>query len=66
MGFPDNVKTLRKQSGMSQTEVAQKLGIPQTTFSDLERGKYEPTISVAKRIAELFRVKLDWLIAERK
>lgn len=59
--FSRKVKELRNKSKLSQQELAKQVQIPQTTLSDLENGKYEPTLSVAKRMAVYFDVSLDWL-----
>lgn len=59
--FSSKVKDLRNKSKLSQQELAKQVQIPQTTLSDLENGKYEPTLSVAKRMAVYFDVSLDWL-----
>lgn len=40
------IKTLRKKSGMTMVEVANKSGIPQSAISLIERGK-KPNVSVA-------------------
>ncbi len=52
MEFGENFKRLRKQSGLSQLQVAQKLKIHQSNVSDWEndisRPEYEKLIELAK------------------
>jgi putative transcriptional regulator len=50
------LKFIRKGKGWSQQSVAQKLGISQTFYSMIERGERNPTLSLAKQIANLFGV----------
>lgn len=38
MAFSDNLRKARKKKGLSQKEVAEKLGIDQTTYSTYETG----------------------------
>jgi transcriptional regulator with XRE-family HTH domain len=44
------------QSGRSQFEVAQQLGISETRLSRLVRGRLPPSDDEAKRIARILRV----------
>lgn len=48
-----NIKQTRKQLGITQEEMAKKLGISRPTYIQIETGKKEPTISQARVIAEL-------------
>jgi transcriptional regulator with XRE-family HTH domain len=47
-----NLQALRKESGLSQEEVAHRAAIHQTYLSGVERGKRNPSIMVLQRIAE--------------
>lgn len=47
-----NLQALRKDSGLSQEEVAHRAAIHQTYLSGVERGKRNPSIMVLQRIAE--------------
>jgi len=44
------IKKARKELGLSQVELAKKLGFSQNTISDWEKGKYEPKIIVIQAI----------------
>ena len=50
---PKNLKTLRQQKGLTQSEVAQKVGITETGYQNYERGRREPKISIALKIARV-------------
>lgn len=65
MEFGENFKKLRQEMGLSQSDVAKKLGIHQSNVSDWEndvsRPEYEKLIQLAKiyrcSIAELLGVE---------
>ena len=42
-----NLKHLRVQKKLSQSELAEKLGIARTTLGDYERGKTEPSLELS-------------------
>lgn len=52
----------RKQSGMSQEAVAEKLGVSRQTVSKWETNETLPDIRQAKRLAMLYGLTLDELI----
>jgi putative transcriptional regulator len=51
--------TIRKQSGMTQEELAQKVGISRTYLTNLESGRYTPSLEVAKNLSAIFNVSID-------
>lgn len=53
------VKELRKQSGYTQEELAIILGVSRQTIISIEKGGYEPTLSLAFKIAEVFHLRVD-------
>lgn len=61
MGFPEKLKSLRREQNISQKTLAQKLGFNYTTISNYESGRNEPNISTLIRIADIFDVSLDEL-----
>lgn len=48
--------TLRKAAGLSQIDVAKKLGIPTNLYAKIERGETTGKVRVWFRIKELFDV----------
>ncbi len=46
---------------LSQTELANKLGMPQTTYSNYENGKSKPNIDILIKFADFYGVSLDYL-----
>lgn len=54
---------LRKKSKLTQMELAQKLKVKQNTISNWENGKAKPDIIMTTKIAEVFGVSTDEVIA---
>lgn len=52
----------RKKCGLSQEEVAEKLGVSRQTISKWETNETLPDIRQSKRLAALYRLSLDELI----
>lgn len=60
-----NIRFLRLQNHLTQTELANKLGVKQTTISECERGTREPkTIWLLNTICEQFEVGFDEILKE--
>lgn len=57
-----NFKTYRKQSGMTQEEVAKALGIPKKTYQNYEYEVREPDSDILCSLADLYDVSLDELV----
>jgi ribosome-binding protein aMBF1 (putative translation factor) len=49
----------RLKANLSQSQLAEKLGIRQNMISDYERGKRRLSPSMAKRIAKILHIKVD-------
>lgn len=59
-----NIIQLRQASGMTQTQLAEKINYSDKAVSKWERGESMPDISVLKELADMFGVTLDWLVTE--
>ncbi len=53
------IKTLRTQRGVSQSVVAEKLGLSRQSYMAIERGKRELTLGEFQKISEFFAVTLE-------
>jgi transcriptional regulator with XRE-family HTH domain len=53
-----NIRELRKERKMSQTELAQRAGVALMTISRLERGEHDPHVRTLSRIARGLGVPL--------
>lgn len=58
----ERLKEARDNAKLSQAEVAKQCGISQPAYFDIEHGDRSPSLAVAKRLAKLFDVSLDWLV----
>lgn len=63
MPFGEKLASLRKQSGMTQQQLAEKLFVSRTAVSKWESDKGFPSIDSLKNIAELFGVSVDSLLS---
>lgn len=52
----NKIRKLRKNSGLNQDELAEKLGIATNTLSNIERGKAFMTSATLEKIANIFCV----------
>lgn len=59
------LRELRIKSGLTQNEIASKLGVSGQTILNWENGIYEPKINQLIELANLFDVSIDYLV-ERK
>ncbi|WP_113924410.1 XRE family transcriptional regulator [Cognataquiflexum aquatile] len=57
-----NLRFLRTEKGLTQTDLAEKLGVQRTMISAYEDGRSEPKLSALDIIAELFAVSIDELL----
>ena len=60
--FADNLKQLRKDKGLTQTQFASEFNISAGTIAMWETGKRMPDTETLKRIAKCFDVSLDYLL----
>ena len=59
---PYRIGDLRRDRGLNQKELGDKLGVGQTTVSAWETGKNEPDYRSIRAMAELFEVSADYLL----
>lgn len=62
MSLGANLFNARKKRGLSQEEVAEKLGVSRQTISKWELDETLPDICQSKKLANLYRLSLDELI----
>ena len=61
MDFGSIVVELRKEQGISQTDLATQLGIHKNVLGRYERNEVLPSIEIARKIADILDVSLDYL-----
>ena len=57
-----NITTLRKNSGWTQAELAEKINYPDKSVSKWERGEALPDLKVIKQLADLWGIPVDSLL----
>lgn len=55
----NTIAELRKKHNMTQKEAADKLSVSRQTIISLESGKYNPSITLAHKIAVMFEKKIE-------
>lgn len=58
----DNLKRIRTEKGLSQTDIAKSLGVSRGFVSNIENGKRNPTLSTITRLASAVGVTTDELL----
>ncbi|RBS17150.1 hypothetical protein EA94_01184 [Enterococcus faecalis] len=53
--FGPNVTRLRKEQGLTQEELAEKIGLKKQSISNIERGVRYPTFETLEKLAQLFK-----------
>ncbi|MBO5046731.1 MAG: helix-turn-helix transcriptional regulator [Clostridia bacterium] len=62
MEFREKLKQLRTDRGYTLKETALKLGLSQNAFANYEAGIREPSLSILKKICDVFDVSADYLL----
>jgi len=61
--FKENLKSLRKAKGITQTELAKMIGVDQRTISAWESGICEPSFSALALLCEIFEESFDNILS---
>ena len=57
-----NLKTIRRETGLTQTDMARKINVSQQCYSDYENGKTNPDLQTLALIADILHVSIDYLV----
>ncbi len=55
----NRIEEIRRKEGIRQEELAKLLGVSRQTISSLERGRYNPSIFLAHKIARYFGMQIE-------
>ena len=55
----NRIEEIRKEKGIRQEDFAKELGVSRQTISSLETGRYNPSISLAFKIARYFGMTIE-------
>lgn len=59
MSLKNRMEALRREKGVRQEDVAKALGVSRQTVISLEKGKYNPSLALAFRIARYFERPIE-------
>lgn len=59
MALKTKIKIYRENAGLTQNELAEKVGARRETIVHLENGKYNPSLKLAMDIAKVFQVTVE-------
>ncbi|MCM3560636.1 helix-turn-helix domain-containing protein [Brevibacillus borstelensis] len=62
MSFGQRLKQARKEAKLTQEQVAKRLGLDYSTISKYENNHSEPDNETLAKMAEIYNVKVDYLI----
>ena len=57
----NQIRVLRKEKGISQEDLARRCGVSRQTINAIENNKYDPTLSLAFRLARELGTTVDTL-----
>jgi transcriptional regulator with XRE-family HTH domain len=60
--FPERLKQLRKEKGMTQIDLAEALGVSSGTVAMWETGKRKPSFEMFDKLTEVFDRRLDYIL----
>ncbi len=60
--FCTNLKNARQENGLTQKQVAQKLGVVESCYANWEQGRTEPNLEMLRQLSTLLHISLDELL----
>ena len=66
MKFNEKIIQLRKEKGLSQEELGEKLNVARQTISKWELGETTPEMDKLVQLSEIFNISLDSLIKDKE
>ena len=66
MTLGEKLQTLRKQSGLSQEALAEKVAVTRQTISKWELNQSTPDLTLLAQLSDLFQVSTDYLIRDER
>lgn len=59
MALTTKIRENREKQGLTQSELADLVGVRRETIVNLERGRYNPSLKLAMDIAKVFHVTVE-------
>lgn len=57
----NRLREMRERAGMTQEELAAHVGVSRQTIISLEKGKYNPSITLAYSLSKVFSMSIEEL-----
>ncbi len=64
MNVGKNIRDLRERRGITQVQLAERVGITQAMLCQIERGTKNPSLQVGAEVAKNLSCKIEDLLAE--
>ncbi len=55
------IKVERARHNLTQADLAEKLGVSRQTIHAIEKGKFNPSVTLAIKMARFFKVTVEYL-----
>ena len=55
----NRLRELREEMGLTQEELAKTLGVTRQTIIAIEKGRYDPSLRLAFKMARFFNVEIE-------
>ena len=55
----NRLRVLRAEHNLSQADLAQRLGVSRQTVNAIETGKYDPSLPLAFKVAQVFEQRIE-------
>lgn len=62
MSFPQKLRQLRREHGLTQEQLGKKIGVSKVSISGYENGIRTPDVETLKKLADVFDIPLDELV----
>lgn len=57
--MPNRLREMREKAGITQEELAARVGVSRQTIISLEKGKYNPSITLAHSLSKIFNMTIE-------
>lgn len=66
MSLGENIVIFRKEKGITQTEIAERIGVQSSFISRIEKGRKTPSVARLIDIADILDCSIDRLLDRNK
>ena len=62
----NRLRVLRAERGWSQADLAQRLEVSRQSVNAIEKGKFDPSLPLAFKLARLFEMPIEGIFSEEE